>query len=105
MKTTVTPEEIERVLDKKVRPYLNMHGGDIRLLEVTDDGIARCKLTGACATCPGASQTMTEVVEIALKEYFPSLKGIEAVYGISDELLEEARSILRRSRNDKESGR
>jgi Fe-S cluster biogenesis protein NfuA len=102
--TTVTPEQIESVLDEKVRPYLNVHGGDIRLLEITSEGIARFKLTGACATCPGASQTMTEVVEVTLKKCFPSLKGIEAVYGVSDELLQEARIILRRSRNEKNSG-
>lgn len=103
--TTVTPEEIERVLDENVRPYLNVHGGDIRLLELTTDGIARCKLTGACATCPGAGGTMAEIVEMILMKRFPSLKGIEAVDGISDELLEEARKILRQKRNDKDSRR
>jgi len=95
----VTIEEVERVLDESVRFRLRMHGGDIRLVDITPEGTARFRLTGACAGCPGASRTMEEVVEETLRKHIPGLRGVEVVHGISEELLEEARKFLGRSEN------
>lgn len=102
--TTITTEEIERILNEKIRPQLALHGGDIRLLDITPDWRARFKLTGACATCPAAIRTMEELVAETLREYLPALTAIEAVHGVSEELLEEARRFLHRSEDVKNSG-
>jgi len=45
----ITAEEIERILDESVRFRLRMHGGDIHLVDITPEGTARFRLTGACA--------------------------------------------------------
>ena len=46
-------ERVEAALDK-IRPQLQADGGGVELLEVTDDGIVKVKLTGACGGCPRA---------------------------------------------------
>jgi len=92
-------EKIQQVLEQKVRPVLKAHNGDIELVEVTSDGFVKVKLIGACATCQGAQQTMSEVVETALKEVYPEIKGVITVYQVSDDLINQALKILRKDRS------
>ena len=89
-------EKIRETINQKIRPHLNAHHGDIELIEVTSDGYVKVKLSGACSTCPGAQQTMSEVVEAALKETCPEIQGVVAVSQVSDELIDQALKILRR---------
>ncbi len=44
-------EKVEEAL-AQVRPNLQRDGGDVELVEVTDDGLVRVRLTGACGGCP-----------------------------------------------------
>ena len=90
-------QEIEDLLSKQVRPQLNSHGGDIELLDVTDD-IVTVRLLGACSACPGNLQTMSEVVEEVIKEKYPQIKAVQAETGVSDELIQEALKFLKRGR-------
>jgi len=87
-------EEIEAVLDQYVRPTLHDHGGE---LEVTDfsDGIVRFKLKGRCAGCPAADLTTEELIQSALVEHVPGVRQAVLVQDISEELLEQARAIIR----------
>lgn len=73
-------EAIKAVLDEEVKPLLGMHGGGVELVEVTDDGVVRVRLTGACAGCPGAMMTLTQVVETAIRAKVPDIKEVEAVF-------------------------
>lgn len=91
-------EDIAKIIEEKIRPILNAHEGGVELVEVTPDGIVKVKLTGACATCPGAQQTMSEVVEEELRAAFPDIKGVVAVHQVSDELINEALKILRKDK-------
>ncbi|MBP2652737.1 MAG: nfuA [Firmicutes bacterium] len=91
-------KRLEEIIKQKVRPKLNEHNGDIKLLEVTADGIVKVKLTGACSTCPGAHLTLSEIVEASLKEVCPEIKGVVPVHQVSDELIDSALAILRRDR-------
>lgn len=93
---------IADIIDTEVRPSLQLHGGDIQLLEVTADGWVRVKLSGACSTCPGIQQTLTEVVEKALCKEYPELRGVIPVTQVSDELIQEALLILRKPESKKE---
>lgn len=72
-------EKIEKILTEEVRPMLAMHGGDIELIDVTNEGIVKVRLTGGCAGCPGARMTLTSVVENAIKPKAPWVKKVEAV--------------------------
>ncbi len=74
----ITNERVEEVLNK-VRPYLQMDGGDIQLIDVTKDDIVKVKLTGACHGCPMSQMTLRAGVERALMSELPEVKRVEAV--------------------------
>lgn len=71
-------ERVQEALEK-VRPFLQRDGGDVELVEVTDDGIVKVKLQGACAGCPGATQTLKMGIERVLKEAIPEVKEVVEV--------------------------
>jgi Fe-S cluster biogenesis protein NfuA len=72
-------EKIEKVLKEEVTPMLASHGGSAELVELTEDGVVKVRLSGACAGCPGARMTLTHVVESAIRARVPEIKGVEAV--------------------------
>ncbi len=71
-------EEVEKALGE-IRPYLQADGGDVELVEVTEDGVVKVRLTGACGTCPFAQMTLKMGVEQALKKMVPSVKEVVAL--------------------------
>lgn len=71
-------EKIEAALNK-VRPALQADGGDVELVEVTDDGIVKVKLTGACCGCPMSQMTLKSGIENALKQAVPEVKEVVSV--------------------------
>jgi Fe-S cluster biogenesis protein NfuA len=68
----------ERVIKalNRVRPYLQNDGGDIDLIEITEDLTVKVKLTGACHGCPFALQTLKAGVEQALMQEVPEIKRV-----------------------------
>ncbi len=70
--------KVENSLDT-IRPYLNEDGGDIKVVEITDDFVVRVKLLGACETCPMSFMTMKAGVEESIRKAIPEIKGIETV--------------------------
>jgi len=71
-------EKVERALDE-VRPSLQADGGNVELVDVTDDGVVKVKLQGACAGCPMSQMTLSQGIERHLKEIVPEVKKVEAV--------------------------
>ncbi|WP_300160751.1 NifU family protein [Solidesulfovibrio sp.] len=71
-------EKIEAALGK-IRPSLQADGGDVELVEVTDGGIVRVRLTGACKGCPMSQMTLKSGVERILKQEVPGVKAVESV--------------------------
>ncbi len=67
---------IVRALDK-VRPYLESHGGNVELVNVTD-GIVRLKLQGSCKSCPSSAMTLKLAIEDAIYEAAPDITRVEA---------------------------
>jgi len=63
----------------KIRPYLQADGGDVELVNVTDEGIVEVKLTGACVGCPMSQMTLRAGVERAIINDVPEIKRVEAV--------------------------
>lgn len=86
-------EEILKVIDEKVRPYLNGHNGDIEVLDVKD-GIVKIKLLGQCSGCISAKYTVHDIVETSLKEEIPEIRKVELIDCLSEETLNMARKIL-----------
>lgn len=92
-------ETIAQIIEQKIRPFLNAHQGDIELVEITADGFVKVRLSGACATCPGAQQTLSEVVEAQIKEIYPQIKGVIPVHQVSEDLIQQALKLLRKDKS------
>lgn len=71
-------EKVSKTLDK-VRPYLQADGGDVSLIEVTDENIVKVQLKGACGCCPFSLQTLKSGIEMAIKQEVPEIKEVVAV--------------------------
>lgn len=71
-------EKVEAAL-ADVRPALQRDGGDVELVEVTEDGLVKVRLTGACRGCPMAQMTLQMGIERVLKQAVPEIKSVEAV--------------------------
>ncbi|MDX9847707.1 MAG: NifU family protein [Tenuifilaceae bacterium] len=62
-----------------VRPFLQNDGGDISLVEVTDDLTVKVELHGACGSCPYSLMTLKNGVEQAIRRDVPEIKEVVAV--------------------------
>ncbi|MEY3230391.1 MAG: Fe/S biosis protein NfuA [Planctomycetota bacterium] len=71
-------ERVQKVL-ALIRPAIQADGGDVELVEVTAEGVARIRLLGACIGCPSASVTLHVGIERNLRHHVPEIKRVEAV--------------------------
>ena len=71
-------EKVEQALEN-IRPYLKSDGGDIQLLEVTEDMVVKVKLLGACENCKMSMSTMKAGVESTIRLAVPEVKEVVAV--------------------------
>lgn len=71
-------EKVQAVLDQ-VRPMLQRDGGDVQLVEVTEDNIVKVKLQGACGSCPMSTMTLKMGIEKAIKEQIPEIVEVQQV--------------------------
>lgn len=98
MTTEALKNRIEEVIACKIRPVLQADHGDITLLEITSDGLVKVKLTGACATCPGAENTLSDLISTELMSACPEVRDVVQVHQVSDDLIDQALKILRKQR-------
>jgi Fe-S cluster biogenesis protein NfuA len=71
-------QRIEKALDT-IRPYLITDGGNVRVVEVTQEGVLRLELQGSCGHCPMSSMTMKAGIEEAVCNAVPEITLVEAV--------------------------
>jgi len=71
-------EKVESALEK-VRPSLQADGGDVKLIDVGDDGVVKVTLQGACAGCPMSQMTLKMGIEKILKQNIPEVTSVESV--------------------------
>ena len=69
---------IDDALDN-IRPYLETDGGNVKVLELTDDMTVRLELLGACGSCPMSAMTLKAGVEEAIKKAVPEVAKVEAI--------------------------
>lgn len=67
--------DVAAVLDL-VRPSLLADGGDVKLIDVTEDGIVVVELTGACRGCPLSEMTLANGIERILRERVPGVTRV-----------------------------
>ena len=71
-------DEVQKVIDT-IRPSLQADGGDVELVDVSEDGIVKVKLTGACQGCPMSQMTLKMGIEKMIKKQIPDIKEVVAV--------------------------
>jgi len=64
---------------ESVRPYLKADGGDVELIDLTEDLIVKVRLTGACDGCPFSLMTLKAGIEQAVRKNVPEIKELVAV--------------------------
>lgn len=69
---------IEKALDS-IRPYLAQDGGNVKIVEFTQEGILKLELLGTCGSCPMSQMTMKAGIEDAVKNIVAEVKHIEAI--------------------------
>ncbi len=74
-------ETLDKALDD-LRPHLAVDGGNIELVEITDDWEVKVKWLGNCQTCSMSVMTMKAGVEQTLKQKMPQIKSVEAINGV-----------------------
>jgi len=75
-------DEINTALDE-IRPHLIVDGGNIEVVELTDDMELKVKWMGNCEFCSMSAMTMKAGVEQAIKQKLPQIKKVSAVNGIA----------------------
>jgi Fe-S cluster biogenesis protein NfuA len=78
MKSKEINQRIEEALNQ-IRPYLEADGGNVSLIEVTNENVVRLKLLGACETCSMSMMTLKAGIEESIKRAVPEIKSVEAV--------------------------
>ena len=71
-------DRVDAALDE-VREVLKRDGGNLELVDVTDENVVKVRLQGQCIGCPGAQMTLRMVVQQILQQAVPEVKGVEAV--------------------------
>jgi len=70
--------KVEEAL-KSIRPYLEADGGNVELVELTEDRTVMVELTGACKTCSMSMMTMKAGIEETIKRSVPEIKSVVAI--------------------------
>ena len=78
IQNTELSERVETALES-IRPYLITDGGNVRLVEITDDMIVKLELLGNCGTCPMSAMTLKAGVEESIRKAVPEIKGVYAI--------------------------
>ncbi|MEK7200578.1 MAG: NifU family protein [Patescibacteria group bacterium] len=67
-------EKLQKIIDK-MRPYIQMHGGDVSLVDIKD-GIVKIKVSGACVGCAMSDETFNSMLGGMIKEEVPEVKNL-----------------------------
>ena len=65
-----------------VRPHLQVDGGNVEVVDVTEDNIVKIKWIGACESCNMSVMTMRAGIEQALRNKIPQIHSVEAINGV-----------------------
>lgn len=69
---------VDRALDY-VRPHMAVDGGNVELVEITDDMIVKIRWMGACKNCDMTLMTLRAGIEETVRNRVPEIQGVEAI--------------------------
>ena len=73
--------EVENALND-IRPHLLVDGGNVEIVDITDEGVVQIKWMGNCESCNMSLFTMKAGIEQAIKNKVPQITAIEAINGV-----------------------
>lgn len=76
--TTSLHDKVQHVINR-IRPAVQSDGGDVELVEITKNNIARIRLHGACVSCPSSTVTLRDGIERNIREKVPEILGVERI--------------------------
>ena len=62
-----------------IRPFLQKDGGDVEVIDITNDGELRLKFLGSCSTCSMSNMTFKNGIEENIKHDVPEVKKVEVI--------------------------
>jgi Fe-S cluster biogenesis protein NfuA len=71
----IDKKHVEEALEL-IRPALQADGGDVQLIDVSEDGVVEVELQGACKGCPMSQLTLANSVERVLKDRVPGVSKV-----------------------------
>jgi Fe/S biogenesis protein NfuA len=77
-------DKVNYILYNDINPSLASHGGNVSLVEVTDDMIAVLKFGGGCQGCGSVAITLKQGIEVQLMDKLPEIRGIRDVTDHTD---------------------
>lgn len=88
-------KKIEKLLDEKVRPQLALHNGNVEIISY-ENQVLKIRLLGQCSGCPSATLTTEELIKKEVTDTLPEVEDVILVTGVSDELIQAAKEILKK---------
>lgn len=93
-------DDIQEVLNQYIRPKLQADGGDVVILDFKEEKkYLRLRLMGQCCTCPHSSNTIENIIKTTLESKFKNIEIIVVETGLSEEMLELAKTYLKGEKN------
>lgn len=71
-------ERVEQLLNR-IRPAVQSDGGDVELVDITDEGVVRVRLHGACVGCPSSQMTLQMGIERTIRERVAEVTAVQQV--------------------------
>ncbi len=71
-------EQLESALDA-IRSHLEVDGGNVQVVDITDDNVVKVKWIGNCMTCDLSAMTLKAGIEHTIKNQFPQVRAVEAI--------------------------
>lgn len=84
----LSPSEKQKYLDRirqsleEVRPHLAVDGGDVEVMDLTDDMVVKIQWIGSCIHCSMSAMTLKAGIEQAIRNKVPEVTGVEAINGV-----------------------
>ncbi|MBQ3436998.1 MAG: NifU family protein [Fusobacterium sp.] len=92
-------EEIKKFIEQKINPYLESHGGGVEIFSYdTTSQKLSLRIYGQCCSCPHSIDTNENFIKANILKEFPKIKNIYIENGLSLELWDIAKNILRRDK-------
>jgi len=92
MEETDIKKRVQEVIEK-IRPHLQMDGGDVALVGV-EDNVVKVELQGRCKGCPMSQITLQMGIERTIKEQIPEIEKVEAVNSsVPPEMFEHIKKV------------